>query len=185
MLAATLLFFAAAARAIQITSPANGTVWSAGQVQTITWDFVSTDPDRFILALQIQQPFSTQEVATVQTEAGSYSWTPSASSVGTDYRINFLNVRDNGILAQSGYFDVEQGTAVAASSSSSAVVSRSSAASRSLSASASASNSRSASASASGSALPPNVSNAPAGSGAGALVPSLALVAGSLAALLA
>lgn len=38
MLAATLLLFAAAAKAIQITSPENGTVWSAGQVQTISWD---------------------------------------------------------------------------------------------------------------------------------------------------
>ncbi|GMK57544.1 hypothetical protein CspeluHIS016_0403780 [Cutaneotrichosporon spelunceum] len=144
MLAATILLFAAAVRAIQITAPANGTVWKSGEAQTISWSSVNTDPSEFTIAVQIQEPFSTQEIVKVETSAGSYSWTPSASLVGTDYRINFLNPKDNGILAQSGYFAIEQGSTVVSSA----------------------------------------VPNASA-NGAGALVPSLALVAGSLAALLA
>jgi hypothetical protein len=149
MLASTLLLFAAAARAIQITSPANGTVWSSGEAQTIAWDSVNTDPSEFVLAVQIQQPFSTQQIATVDTSAGSYSWTPPASLVGTDYRINFLNPKDNGILAQSGYFDVEQGTAVPSSSAAGPLPTGSQSLSRSVSAQAT--NSLSASAGVSGS----------------------------------
>ncbi|BEJ17189.1 hypothetical protein CspHIS471_0605900 [Cutaneotrichosporon sp. HIS471] len=179
MLAATILFFAAAARAIQVTAPANGTIWKSGEAQTVSWSSVNTDPSEFTIAVQIQQPFSTLQVASVETSAGSYSWTPPATLIGTDYRINFLN-KDGGILAQSGYFAVEQGSAVVSSASGSA--SGSASASVSRSASASGSLSASAGASASGSASVPNATPA---SGAGALVPSLVLVAGSLAALLA
>ncbi len=55
MLASTLLLFAAAARAIQITSPANGTVWSSGEAQTIAWD-VSPLPLQALIPVRQHRP---------------------------------------------------------------------------------------------------------------------------------
>ncbi|WOO77956.1 UPF0619 GPI-anchored membrane protein [Vanrija pseudolonga] len=184
--AAYLLLAAAAARAIQITAPTNTSNWSTGVPQTIQWTSVSTDPSTFSIQIQVPSSSSlqTESVATnVQTSAGSYSYTPAASYVGSQYRINFVNSQTNAILAQSDYFTIAQGSAVASSSAS---------ASASVSASVSASSALvpsgsvlpSGEASASGPAIP-NASASSKPNGAGALVPSLALVGGSLIALLA
>lgn len=202
--AAYLLLAAAAARAIQITSPTNTSNWQTGVAQTIQWSVsvalhtflgthkltpaqsVSTDPSTFSIQIQVPSSSSlqTESVATnVQTSAGSYSYTPAASYVGSQYRINFVNPQTNAILAQSDYFTIAQGSAVASSSAS---------ASASVSASASGSSAvipsgsvlPSGESSASGPAIP-NASASSKPNGAGALVPSLALVGGSLIALLA
>ncbi|KAL1408128.1 hypothetical protein Q8F55_004931 [Vanrija albida] len=183
--AAYLLLAAAAARAIQITSPTNSSDWKTGVPQTIQWTSVSTDPTSFTIQIQVPSTsqHQTQSVATnVQTSAGSYTYTPDASYVGSQYRVNFVNAQSGAILAQSDYFTVAQGSAVVSSASASGSVSASGSASIPPPATGTAATSGSAS----GSVAIPNAStSATKGSGAGALVPSLALVGGSLIALLA
>lgn len=97
--AAAALLLAVAARAIQITSPAQGTSTSSyktGEAVTIQWTVsipkyppktqsVSTDAQSINIVLRSKQSdrWADSNIAqNVQTSAGSYSWTPSESGDG-------------------------------------------------------------------------------------------------------
>ncbi|WVN90894.1 uncharacterized protein L203_106139 [Cryptococcus depauperatus CBS 7841] len=106
-----LSFAVVVAQAIQITFPSNSSGWNTHGSQMIKWKSVSTDPSNFTIA--ISQPGSSmnEDIKTdVMTSDGSYVYTPAKDlEAGEGYRISFTS-QDGGILAQSNYFSITQGT---------------------------------------------------------------------------
>ncbi|WVO18495.1 hypothetical protein L204_106212 [Cryptococcus depauperatus] len=106
-----LSFAVVVAQAIQITFPSNSSGWDTHGSQMIKWKSVSTDPSNFTIA--ISQPGSSmnEDIKTdVMTSDGSYVYTPAKDlEAGEGYRISFTS-QDGGILAQSNYFSITQGT---------------------------------------------------------------------------
>nr|ODN92570.1 hypothetical protein L203_00849 [Cryptococcus depauperatus CBS 7841] len=111
-----LSFAVVVAQAIQITFPSNSSGWNTHGSQMIKWKSVSTDPSNFTIA--ISQPGSSmnEDIKTdVMTSDGSYVYTPAKDlEAGEGYRISFTS-QDGGILAQSNYFSITQGTSLSPS----------------------------------------------------------------------
>ncbi|EPX70989.1 cell wall protein Pwp1 [Schizosaccharomyces octosporus yFS286] len=175
------------ADAIQLNSPTKDTVWKSGQTNTVSWDYVSTDPHRTKVVLVNMQnyPNRVYDLGTVDTSQGHLTTNIQLSSdlPHNDWQI-YLNSDDQmntGSLAQSQFFTIDgSGKSVssgtigggivsstsssASSTPSSSSSSSSSASSSSSSASSSASSSSSKSSSGSSSA-PSSSSSAPSSSG--------------------
>ncbi|KAK1925319.1 hypothetical protein DB88DRAFT_483541 [Papiliotrema laurentii] len=129
------LAFALGASAIQITTPSNSTGWESKGSQLIEWTSVNTDPSNFTIQLiDPSKPNSPITIAqNVKTSDDSYIYTPSSDlAAGNQWRVNVVSDQ-GGILAQSDYFAVTEGssTVTPTSSASSSASSASSAASQS------------------------------------------------------
>jgi hypothetical protein len=73
---------------------------------------VNTDPSNF--TIQLILPSSPNDPKTlanqIETSSGSYTYTPDSNlDAGNQYRVNFVSSSNNGILAQSDYFEVKAG----------------------------------------------------------------------------
>jgi fibronectin type 3 domain-containing protein len=117
----------AAVSALQITSPAQvqnlPVQYNNGSI-TVTWTTVSTDPSSFNVALSANGGQSSTQVAqNVPASAGSLDVSLVGVAPGRNYQINFVAVptpQNSGILAQSGQFEIRQGTGNTAASSTAA-----------------------------------------------------------------
>jgi len=99
-------------QALQVTSPAAGTIWSLNTPITVTWNSVASDPSSFDVVLVNNDancaPIGTSQVvqSNVSTSDG-HCQIEAASSVKPcgGYQIN-LNSPNGGILAQSARFNL-------------------------------------------------------------------------------
>jgi Ser-Thr-rich glycosyl-phosphatidyl-inositol-anchored membrane family len=124
---ATALALVASTLALQVTAPAEDANLDLSKDNKISWASVSSDPSVFNIVLTNMNvnPSVRIEIATnVQTSTGSYDFGPVSGAVpGENYRINLEGIQSNnqGILAQSGQFNVvAAGSSSTSSSSSSA-----------------------------------------------------------------
>jgi len=119
-----IVALAAAAAALQITSPGDGAQVDLTKSNDVEWTSVNTDPSTFNLVLVNNAVFPTVQISVaqgVQTSAGSYSISGiKGVSAGNGYQINFVSTTNSGILAQSQQFTVvSSGSATSAGSTSS------------------------------------------------------------------
>ncbi|KAL2313123.1 hypothetical protein POMI540_3368 [Schizosaccharomyces pombe] len=139
----TTLFFLAnalAAYAVSVTSPTRDTTWQSGQVNTVTWSSVSTDPEEMVIMLVNNAHYPNQNfnLGTVQTSTGSLDTDISISSDlptdGWQIYFNGATSQNQGSLAQSEQFDFEgSDSTLAASTISGGIYSSTSASSTSSS----------------------------------------------------
>ncbi|EIW73595.1 hypothetical protein M231_04201 [Tremella mesenterica] len=123
MLFTTVLSLAAlisSAAAVLITAPTNTSGWETSGSEEITWSTVATDPTTFDIQLITPQDPNTpiNITSNVDSSSGQYTYTPPSDlAVGGNYRVNIVSP-NGGILAQSDYFNVTQGTSSVSPSSS-------------------------------------------------------------------
>ncbi|CAA22863.1 conserved fungal cell surface protein, Kre9/Knh1 family, Knh2 [Schizosaccharomyces pombe] len=160
----TTLFFLAnalAAYAVSVTSPTRDTTWQSGQVNTVTWSSVSTDPEEMVIMLVNNAHYPNQNfnLGTVQSSAGSLDTDISISSDlptdGWQIYFNGATSQNQGSLAQSEQFDFEgSDSTLAASTISGGIYSSTSASSTSSSTATPSSSSTTSSSSSSSSSTP-------------------------------
>ncbi|TCD69850.1 hypothetical protein EIP91_005927 [Steccherinum ochraceum] len=115
---ASILSFAAAAFAFQVTSPTNATGWTTTGPNAVGWSRVDTDAQNFTIVLSNQQVNPpVQEVLLAQVDATKVNTInvnpPSGGWVaGKGYQVNLVKSPDelSTILAQSGQFSITAGT---------------------------------------------------------------------------
>ncbi|EMD37997.1 hypothetical protein CERSUDRAFT_134538 [Gelatoporia subvermispora B] len=107
------LVLAASAFAYTVTSPTNGTTWTASGPNTVSWTRVDTDPQTFTIVLNNQNHYpATQQVLAsfVDGSQGSTTVNPPSGGMqpGSGYRINLVPDASymNTILAQSDQFTI-------------------------------------------------------------------------------
>ncbi|ORY77393.1 hypothetical protein BCR37DRAFT_154032 [Protomyces lactucae-debilis] len=124
----TLATLIAAASALQITNPAqvqnNPVQYNNGSI-TVTWNTVSTDPNTFNVALSANGGQSSTQVATnVAASAGQLVISLAGVAPGRNYQVNFVALptpqNTQGILAQSGQFEIAQGAGSASAATTTA-----------------------------------------------------------------
>ncbi|KAI7880848.1 hypothetical protein K492DRAFT_207249 [Lichtheimia hyalospora FSU 10163] len=104
---------------LSVTSPIQGTTYTAGKDALITWSHATVDTISEIV-LAHGDPNNLQRIgviaSNVDAEAGSYSWPiPANTTAGTDYALIFGTSPDLGFSPQ---FTIEAGTGSSSSSSS-------------------------------------------------------------------
>lgn len=108
----TFLALAASALALTVTSPAQYSNIDVTKGTTIAWNSVSSDPTSFNIVLtnmNVNPSVRIVLASNVQTSAGSYTVpTVNGASPGENYRVNLESTANSnqGILAQSGPFQV-------------------------------------------------------------------------------
>ncbi|KAK3935433.1 hypothetical protein QBC46DRAFT_271798 [Diplogelasinospora grovesii] len=110
--------------ALHITDPTDGAQWDFSATNTVKWEFVSSDPTSFQLVLvnHATQPETDTVIAeSVNTTAGSYSFTNVVAKPGSQYTIKAMSTstQNSGQLAESQTFNVtKSGVAPTTTSSS-------------------------------------------------------------------
>ncbi|KXN80626.1 hypothetical protein AN958_09311, partial [Leucoagaricus sp. SymC.cos] len=101
-----VLSVASSGLAYLVTAPRTGDTWRCGDWQTISWDFVITDPTEFSIEITDQ---ATTVMAAHRISRDSRSARVRVPLIPTSdvYRVNFVkDQQDKTILAQSGQFKV-------------------------------------------------------------------------------
>ena len=124
LFASALLALVASALALQVTAPAQGSNLDLSTDNTISWASVSTDPSNFNIVLtnnNVNPPLRIEIASNVETSTGSYDVSSvSGATPGANYQINLegTSASNQGILAQSGQFNVADAGSSSTSSAS-------------------------------------------------------------------
>ncbi len=107
--ASAVLAIVASSLALQVTAPEEGSSLDLSKDNKISWSSVGSDPTSFNIFLtnnNVNPPVRMEIAMDVETSSGSYDISPvSDVAVGENYRIG-LESPSQGILAQSGQFNV-------------------------------------------------------------------------------
>ncbi|KAJ5632127.1 hypothetical protein N7490_008466 [Penicillium lividum] len=120
-LALSVLPLALSVGAITITEPTKDTVIASSSSLDVKWTSVDTDAtslDIYLVNNAVYPPVSKKLASDISTSDGSHTVNVGSIAAGQDYQINVVSDVNNGILAQSGQFNVTSSASESTSSTS-------------------------------------------------------------------
>ncbi|KAJ5778655.1 hypothetical protein N7520_001901 [Penicillium odoratum] len=107
--------------AITITEPTKDSVIASSSSLDVKWTYVDTDAtslDIYLVNNAVYPPVSKKLASDISTSDGSHTVNVGSIAAGQDYQINIVSDVNNGILAQSGQFNVTSSASESTSSTS-------------------------------------------------------------------